>query len=235
MSSISFKGVTDTANNVITESIEWFKKPQVRSSTTFTDGKDGSTVTEHGYVPLIITAVIGLKSTASVDAVIAWLSGSGVLTFSEDPGKYRNARILNEINYEKLVRYKKAKVEFYISDPYRYVLSEATVTKTSFPATYTNAGTVASLPSISITGSGTVVIVFNGVTMTYVFDTGYTTVDCLSKEAYYGTTLKNRNLTLAAGTNGERLFPYLSVGSNTISIASGTVTQIDITPRTRYL
>lgn len=231
----TYKGTTAASLGVIVNSVNWFIKPTRSADTVRIQGKDGATVIDDSYEPFVIPAKITLTALTNINAITAWLTGNGVLSFSGDTGKYRNVYILEAVQFTQSGSVWEATVEFYCADVYRYVASEATVTKTSFPATYTNAGTVTSLPSISITGSGTVVIVFNGVTMTYVFDTGYTTIDCLSKEAYYGTTLKNRNLTLAAGTNGERLFPYLSVGSNTISITSGTVTQIDISPRTRYL
>lgn len=235
MSSITFNGVDDTTNGVITESISWFKKPKKRTSKVYIAGKDGVTTTDLGYELLVIPAVIGLKSTASVDTVIAWLNGTGVLICSEDPLKYRNAKIEEEIDYAKLVRFKKAKVDFVIEDPYRYVIGETPVNKTSFPASITHAGTVSSDPLLKVTGSGTVVFVINGVSCTYVFDTTYVYIDCASKEAYYSTTLKNRNLTLPVGTNGERLFPTLSVGVNAITITSGTVTAIEVTERTRYI
>lgn len=220
---------------VVTESIAWFKKPAKRYTRNIIEGKDGDTNTETGYDSLIIPAVIGLKSTASIDTVLAWLNGTGVLICSEDPLKYRTAKILEEISYERLIRFRKAKINFKCEDPYRYVLGETPITKSSWPATLTHAGNVPSNPLLKVTGSGTVVFVINGVSCTYVFDTAYVYIDCESKDAYYLTTLKNRNLSLPQGSNGERLFPYLSVGVNTISITSGTVSSIEITERTRYL
>ena len=231
---ITWKSVTSDTNKVVINSMPYVT-PEVRVTISETEGKDGATITTLGYKPYIQSMEITLLPDADLDTVKLWLTGSSILVRSDDSTKYVNAQIISQIDWEKLQSTKSAQVDFFVGDPYRYVIGETVVSKTTFPATYVNTGTEISLPSISITGSGTVVIVVNGITMTYVFDTGYTTIDCMSKEAFYSTTLKNRNLTLAVGANGERLFPHFSVGSNTISVISGTVTRIDITPRTRFI
>lgn len=230
MSNITFKGTTDTALGVVTESISWYKKPQKRSESVLIENSDGAIVNELGFAPLVIPAVIGLKSAAVIDDVIAWIDGSGVLICSDDPLKYRNARILEQIDYDKLIRFKKAAIEFLIEKPFRYVLNESDVVETSFPATYVNAGALISKPLLKVSGTGTVVFVVNGTTLTYVFDTAYVYIDCDTMDAYYLTTLKNRNLSITGN-----VYPTLSVGSNTISITSGTITSIVITPRTRFI
>jgi len=247
MSSITFNGVADTTNGVITESISWFKKPKKRSNIVSIEGKDGATVTELGYEPLVIPAVIGLKSTASIDTVLAWLNGTGVLICSEDPLKYRNARILEDISYDKLVRFKKATVSFLIEDPYRYLITDPTVTKSSFPATLTHAGNVPSNPLLKITGSGSAILNINSIPIYINFDTSFIYVDCESKEAFYSSSLytpptsapdyvsKNRNISLNQSATGERIWPTLVVGTNTISVFSGTITQVVITERTRFI
>jgi len=247
MSSITFNGSTDTTNNVITESVAWLKKPAKRFIRSVIEGKDGETSTETGYDALIIPAVVGLKSTASVDTVIAWLNGTGVLICSEDPLKYRNAKILEQIDYDKLVRYRKAKVNFKCDDPYRYLITDPIVTKTSFPSTLTHGGNVPSNPLLKITGTGSAILTINGVGIYITFDTAYIYVDCETKEAFFATSLytppssapdyvsKNRNISLNQATTGERIWPTLIVGSNTISVFSGTITRVDITERTRFI
>ena len=80
-----------------------------------------------------------------------------------------------------------------------------------------------------MTGSGTVGISLNGSSIfTYTFPNNETEViiDSLEEEAYLNGVLKNRNMT------GE--FPILEVGQNTISW-SGTLTKIEIEPKSRWL
>jgi phage-related protein len=66
-----------------------------------------------------------------------------------------------------------------------------------------------------------------GRSFTYVFGAEpYVYIDSDSLDAYYLTTKKNANMTGA--------FPYLTPGVNAISW-TGTVTELVITPRSRYL
>ena len=103
-------------------------------------------------------------------------------------------------------------------------------TITTFPATIANGGTAESLPLLRISGTGTVNMTLNGVTFEYIFTDGIVYIDCATQEAYYGTTSKNRSLTIVGDD-----YPKLSVGTNTLMLNSGTVTQVIVTKRTRYL
>lgn len=231
----TYKGTTASSYGIIVNRLNWFIKPVRKVDAVRIQGRDGSTVIDDSYEPFVIPCKITLTSLTNIDAITAWLTGNGVLSFSGDTGKYRNVYITESVEFTPSGSVWEANIDFYCADVYRYVASEATVTKSSFPATYTNSGTIASKPLLKVTGTGTAVFVVNGVSMTYVFDTAYVYIDCDSKEAYYGTVLKNRLLSLTAGTNGERLFPSLSVGANAITVTSGTITEIVITPRTRFV
>lgn len=224
----TYKGVTASSLGVIVNSLEWYKKPQRKVDTNRIEGKDGSTVTDDSYEPFSLNAKITLMALTNIDAIVAWLTGSGVLVFSGDSAKYRNVYIMDEVGFTQDGSVWVASFNFFVDKPFRYVMSESDVTVSGFPATYTNAGSVASKPLLKVTGTGTVVFVVNGVSITYVFDTPYVYIDCDSMDAYYLTTLKNRNLSLSA-------FPTFAVGSNAISITSGTITEIVITPRTRFI
>jgi phage-related protein len=133
---------------------------------------------------------------------------------------------------------KQARIDFLISDPYRYVVSEADQTITTFPTTVNNPGTYLTQPLLHITGSGTVVLALNGVTMTYIFpaEETYFHLDCASFDTYYDTVanLRNRSMTITGGT-ATLPFPTLATGNNTLSVTSGTVTEVIVTKRTRYL
>ena len=222
----TYKGTATSTYGVIVNSLEWYKKPRRKAEQIAIKGRDGVTVVDDAYEAITLRCRITLTSLTNMDSVVAWLSGSGVLSFSEDTGKYRNVTVLDDVGFKRDGSVWVAQFDFLCQDPYRYVSSEANVTKTSFPASYTNAGTVIAKPLWKVTGSGTVSFTSGGKTMTLVLDTAYVYVDAGSREVYYSTTLKNR---IASGD-----FPELAVGSNTISV-TGTVTEIVITPRTRYL
>lgn len=92
-----------------------------------------------------------------------------------------------------------------------------------------NKGLEPSRPIMTITGTGTVEIVVNGVGIfTYTFPEGESQVviDSEKEDAYLGDVLKNRNM------NGE--FPVLQPGMNKIEW-SGDVESIEIEPKSRWM
>lgn len=92
-----------------------------------------------------------------------------------------------------------------------------------------NKGLETSRPIMTITGTGTVEIVVNGVGIfTYTFPEGenQVVIDSEKEDAYLGNVLKNRNM------NGE--FPILQPGMNKIEW-SGDVESIEVEPRSRWL
>jgi len=225
----TFKGIT-LSTKLIIQSFEWFKKPLRRSENRFIPGRHGATVTEYGYDSIIIPMSIGLIDMTKLDEVMALLDGSGVLTFSGDPGKYRNARVLGQVDYLRLLRFKTAEVEFFIADPFRYVLNEVDQSITIFPATIVNAGTYESLPLLKLTGSGAVSLTLNGTTFTYTFPNGetYVYIDCREQTAYYSNPLDYRDGSMSGN------YPKLAIGNNTLAI-TGAITQVIATKRTCFL
>ena len=195
------------------------------------EGSDKSEVVEKGYRPYTLPVKFAIFDPDTyLDSAMEFLRGSGALISDDDTTKYWNAQIIKSSKFERMMpssKIREAVVEFYVKDPYRYKVGETDTTLTS-PGNVTNAGTVNSLPLIKITGSGTVVITIGGRSFTYVFDTPSVFIDSESQEAYYlvPTTRKTNKMTGA--------FPYLTPGVNAISW-TGTVTQLIITPRSRYL
>lgn len=223
----TFKGTSSEAFSITVNKMPTFKKAKRRHEIVEVEGKDGVDIIEDGYEPYVLEALITLNDTTQLDSVIAWLDGSGVLTRSDDQGKYLNATVLEEVDYERLYQRKQTTVEFFIRDPFRYVTGETPVVLDSFPTTITLGGTYESEPLLVIVGSGSVDITINGTTFSYAFPAGESvTIDCAAKEATYNGAPRTQYM---AGD-----FPTLSIGSNAVS-KTGTVTSITVTKRTRYL
>lgn len=229
---ITFKGTTFSSLGGLVERMEWYKIPAKRKKRTTIPKSDGSVeVSDDGFESISLDCEVVWTDPTKFDQIMALLTGEGVLINSLDSSKYRLASIEDEISPDAIAIAQKMTIPFFIEKPFRYVLGETPVTRTDFPATYVNAGTIASKPLLKVTGSGIVVFVVNGVTITYEFDTAYVFIDCESQMAYYASPDdKNRNIAIS-GDN----WPTLSVGSNTISKTSGTLTSIEITPRTRFI
>lgn len=76
---------------------------------TFTDvpGRSGSLTTTEGeyvYEDMVLTAQCFIESGARVPEIAAWLRGSGAVIFANRPEGYYEARIINQIPFEKILR-----------------------------------------------------------------------------------------------------------------------------------
>lgn len=224
---LTFKGVhAFTYGTVLTAPI--FKRARMGTNSFKVEGSDNTSREQLGYEWYSTSAKIMLSSNANLDAFIAWLSGSGFLILDEDSSKYVVAHIDEEVQIERITKgnnVKVATVEFKVLDPFRYKVNEANTTLTA-PGTYTNLGTYFSEPLLKLTGTGIVVLTIGTQSFEYNFDTPYVYVDSKLKDCYYSNTYKNRRMT------GD--FPIFNIGSNAISW-TGNLTQLVITPRTRYL
>lgn len=232
MLSINWRG-TDSSSipGLIICELPPITKPKMRTTITKIDGRDGDIIEELGYESYTKNIEIGLARNFDINQVIKYFTGSGELVMSNEPDKIYNCRIIDKIDYEKLLRFKKAVIKFY-TQPYKYKKNESQVVlniSSQTSVSVNNVGLEKSKPIIKLTGSGTVGLSLNGSTiLTYTFPANETEViiDSLIEEAYLGGVYKNRNMVGA--------FPVLEPGANTISW-SGSLTKIEIQPKSRWL
>ena len=95
------------------------RKPKMRVKETVIDGVDGSIIEELGYESYDRTIIIGLKIGADVDKITEFFTGNGKIVFSNEPDKYYIGQIINSIDYERMLRYRVAKVTFRVQ-PFKY-------------------------------------------------------------------------------------------------------------------
>lgn len=98
-------------------------KPKMRIQETKIDGVDGSIIEELGYETYDKTIRIGLTRNFDIDEIIKYFSGDGDIVFSNEPNKFYKARIINQINYEKLLSFKEATIKFRVQ-PFKYEYNE---------------------------------------------------------------------------------------------------------------
>lgn len=228
MNKVIWKGVdSSTIEGLMICELPPITKPKMRVQETTIDGVDGSIIEELGYESYDKSLKIGLTYNFDVDKIIKYFTGEGQAVFSNEPDKYYIAKIINQIDYERLLRFKEATIKFRVQ-PFKYKLNESATTLIQ-SGKVVNVGLEYSNPLMKITGSGTVEVLVNGLAIfTYTFPENETEVviDSEKEDAYLGTVLKNRNMT------GE--FPRLLDGENTISW-SGNVTSIVVEPKSRWL
>ena len=204
-------------------------RASMRVKETVIDGVDGSIIEELGYESYDKTVIIGLKIGADVDKVAEFFTGNGEIVFSNEPERYYIGRVIKGIDFERMLRYRVAKVTFRVQ-PFKYdrveVAREATSDRTSMIVE--NIGNHTSKPIITIKGTGTIALFVNGNKVCgYTFDSyNAVVIDSEKQDAYWEGHLKNRYMTDD--------FPILEKGNNTISW-TGAVESIKIEKYSRWL
>lgn len=209
-------------------------KPKMRTQIEEIDGRAGDIVTQLGFAAYDKVVEIGLYGDFDIDDVISYFNSSGTVVFSNEPDKYYNYQILEQIDYERLIRFRTAKVKMHVQ-PFKYSSIEKVKTFTNFTEdeiSIKNNGNYFSKPIITITGSGTINLSLNGyqVLVIELGSEGSIVLDTANMEAYNPTdqSLMNRDVT------GDYNDLYLNVGTNTISW-SGTITEISIQNYSRWI
>lgn len=232
MLKINWNGIdSNTIKGLIICELPPIIKPKMRTTITKIDGRDGDIIEELGYESYTKSIKIGLSKNYDIDQIIKFFTGSGELIMSNEPDKIYKCKIIDKIDYNKLLRFKTATVNFY-TQPFKYKKDEAKVNLNITEETsikVKNIGLEKSKPIIKLAGTGVVAISLNDSTIfNYHFPETEEEViiDSMEEEAYLNGIFKNRNMT------GE--FPILEVGENTISW-SGNLTKIEIDPKSRWL
>lgn len=230
---IILNGVSSlTIPGLLIQNLPPISKPRQRVNIEEIDGRDGDIVTALGYGAYDKEFMIGLYEDFDIDQIISFFNSSGQVIFSNEEDKYYNYQIIEQIDFEKLLRFKTAIVRMHMQ-PFKYSAEdnqkEFTIdSETSI--TIRNNGNIYSRPVLTITGTGTINLYLNGVQL-FSIDMGtYTSIviDTLNMNAYNGSTLLNRNVT------GDYDQFKLNIGKNTISW-NGTITKIEIDNYSRWI
>lgn len=232
MDSFIFKGISSNDfQGIVVNSLPPISKPPKRTSKIQIDGRNGDIIEFLGYDAYDKSINITILQETNIDELINWLNGSGRLILSNEPNKYYEAEIIDQIDFSRLVKYEPVEIKFHIQ-PYKYLVDEETTSLTISSETnlsVINNGFIESKPIITLYGTGTIELYINNL---YVFtiniDDGNVTVDAIKEDAYKGTVLKNRQM------NGEFENIILQPGENIITWI-GNLTRIDVDAKSRWL
>lgn len=211
-------------------------KPPIRTRIETVDGRDGDIVTTLGYEAYDKVIKIGLANNYNVDDVIDYFNSSGVVSFSNEPDKYYRFAIYNQIDFERLIRFKTAEVTFHVQ-PFKFSDSEGTKkftfdSVTSGSLNIRNNGNIYSRPTIAISGSGDINISLNGaqiLTLNLGNPPQKIIIDSEKMNAYSEDGILLNRLIVGDYDNIK-----LNVGQNTISF-TGSVSEIDINLYSRWI
>lgn len=102
-------------------------KPLIRTEVEQIDGRDGDIITKLGYSAYNKEIKIGLYGNYDIDEVIQYFNSEGTVTFSNEPDKYYNYQILDQIDFERLIRFRTATVVMHVQ-PFKYSVEDNTKT-----------------------------------------------------------------------------------------------------------
>ena len=232
MNYISLNGYKSTLiKGLLISELPPITKPAMRTSVDEVDGRDGDIITKLGYAAYDKKMTIGVYGDYNIDDIIQYFNSEGQVVFSNEPDKYYKYTILNQIDFERLCRFKTASVVFHVQ-PFKFSSVDNTLEYNNPVVSYIHAknnGNVISRPKITIIGSGTITLTLHDFTFTLALGTDETiTLDGATLNAYNGDTLKNRKVT------GNLKNLWLPVGESLIEW-TGTVTKLVITDGSRWI
>ena len=114
---------SNTINGLAINELPPITKPPMRVLQEEIDGRDGDITTNLGYGAYDKVMTIGLFHTFDINQIIAFFNGSGTIVFSNEPDKKYNYKIIDQIDYEKLINFKTATVTLHCQ-PFKYPLEE---------------------------------------------------------------------------------------------------------------
>lgn len=117
---IELNGEKSTSvKGLIIQSLPPISKPKMRTSIETINGRDGDIVTKLGYSAYDKEVSIGLHGDFDIDDAIAFFDSEGEVVFGNEPDKYYRYQILDQIDFERLVRFRTAKVKMHVQ-PFKY-------------------------------------------------------------------------------------------------------------------
>ena len=171
---------------------------------------------ENIYNSYIQTVSFSVRGGYRVREAYKWLRGSGFVTFSGEPDRKQEARIIGAVTLNKVSRNLDnwaGDVQFYCQ-PLKQLLTDSPVQITSSGSAVQNTGDVESRPRIKATASGTSMVITAGGNSLAII--GLTSgqdyyIDSEVMEVYNS----DRSALLTKDSLGD--FPTLQPGSNTIT------------------
>lgn len=220
-----WKGISSLDKNIMVTKLPPHERADANIEKKVVPGRDGFLIQDDGTYGEVIKPCECVLDGGSIDSVVAWLTGSGEVTFSNEPTKKYKAAIINKIPLSKIIPTFHEFIIQFDCQPHAYDTVNALITLTT-GGTVTNPGTAASKPVIKVYGTGTIMLTIGAwnIYLSNVVD--YVTIDSTIMDAYKDAVLKNNDMT------GD--FPLLQPGANPVSW-TGTVTKVEITPNWRSL
>ncbi len=227
---ITWKGINSRTVGITVTELPEIILPEERVTFTDIPGLSGSLAQTEGTdvykdITLAVKCYLSSPTPQAVQAIASFFRGSGRLELPSRPDGYYEARVVNQIQFAKILRGNTSR-SFTVSfrcKPFLCLYSGETEQEVASGSFLLNPTGIQAKPLITIMGSGDItllvgtrIIQLSGIEDGIVLDSEL-------QEAYYGNELKNTQMT------GE--FPVLGPGNTAISWTGGNVTSVKVTPR----
>lgn len=238
----TFNGISSIDLKIVVQKLPPRPIPQQRVTTYTVPGRSGTLhISDGSYESIVVSIDCVVTDTAKIPDICLAYQGSGKLTHDGIIGYYYNATVMNTSDIARMSsRWKAFQIQFECQ-PFQYHDSGDSEATYHFNGSsgliepggnsFSNPGTLESLPKITINGSGTIRMTVNGLQHTFADVIGSITVDSENLIVYNGPTILNASMT-AAG------FPWYKPGANTETyqlVGQGQLVSIVRTPHWRSL
>lgn len=241
-----FKGLQSSSYDILITKLPERQVPARDMKRTKVAARDGSIrQSDDSYDDINVRVSFKLLNQSNRNTVNAWLTGSGKLRFWDEPDYEYDAVIADmpqRTFEEKHFDVQDYDVTF-VCHPFKTLHTPASdITKTTSGGNFNNPGTAPSLPKVKITGSGTFSVSIGLQTMFFVGVTG----GGIIVDSELGDALTYDGALLANDKIGDSELFKLQPGMNAVTwidgshtyegeTVTGSVTEVKITPRWRYV
>jgi phage-related protein len=236
MSDLSFtwRGVSSDTHGVVVRSLPAPISGAQRNTTVIVPGRHGALhLMDEARDEILLNIECYLPyeqgvSVSDLRTIVGWLTGSGQLVLSDQPGVFFYGQILDAVNYEPVLSGFQDRV-FSLPvwvKPHAYKTGVSDITVAVSGTEVVNPCTAESEPVITVTGSGDITLNIGDYQVELDMTDGQITLDCEARLAHKDGVLAGSKVTLSE-------WPVLVPGANAISW-TGTVTKVAISPRWRW-
>ena len=145
---------SDEITGLLIQELPPISKPAIRTEVEIIDGRDGDISTKLGYSAYDKELSIGLYGDFDINEIIAFFNSEGTVTFSNEEDKYYYYQIFQQIDFERLVRFRTATVKMHVQ-PFKFSTEET-------PRTFNVDPNLLSIPDFTKTTNGVTLTVADG-------------------------------------------------------------------------